>query len=40
MSLLPITGKILERLLYDRMFEFLTENNLILDNQTGFKPVD
>ena len=30
-SLLPITGKILERLLYDRMFEFFTENNLISD---------
>ena len=28
-SLLPIAGKILERLLYDRMFEFFIENNLI-----------
>ena len=27
-SLLPITGKILERLLYDRMFEVFTKNNL------------
>ena len=39
-SLLPITGKILERLLYDRMFEFFTGNNLISDNQSGFKPGD
>ena len=39
-SLLPITGKILESLLHDRMFEFLTENNLISDNQSGFKPGD
>ena len=39
-SLLPITGKTLERLLYDRMFQFLTENNLISDNQSGFKPGD
>ena len=39
-SLLPITGKIFERLLYDRMFEFFTENNLISDNQSGFKPGD
>ena len=28
------------RLLYDRMFEFFTENNLISDNQSGFKPGD
>ena len=39
-SLLPITGKIRERLLYDRMFEFFTENNLISDNQSGFEPGD
>ena len=39
-SLLPITGKILERLLYNRMFQFFTENNLISDNQPGFKPGD
>ena len=39
-SLLPITGKILEKLLSDRMFEFFTENNLISDNQSGFKPGD
>ena len=39
-SLLPITGKTLERLLYDRMFEFFAEINLISDNQSGFKPGD
>ena len=39
-SLLPITGKILERLLYDTMFEFFTENNLISGNQSGFKTGD
>ena len=37
-SLLPIAGKIFERLLYDRMFEFLIENNLISKNQSGFRP--
>ena len=35
-SLLPITGKFLERLLFDRMF--FTGNNLISDNQFGFRP--
>ena len=39
-SLLPMTGKILERLLYDTMFEFFTKNNLISDSQSGFKPGD
>ena len=39
-SLLPITGTILERLLYDTMFEFFTKSNLISDNQSGFKPGD
>ena len=39
-SLLPITGKILERLLYDTMSDFFTKNNLISDNQSGFKPGD
>ena len=39
-SLLPLTWKTLERLLYDRMFEFFTETNLISENQSGFKPGD
>ena len=30
--LLPIAGKIFERLLYDRMFEFFIANNLISKN--------
>ena len=39
-SLIPIAGKIFERLLYDRMFEFFIENNLISKNQSGFRPGD
>ena len=35
-----MTGKILEWLLCDRMFEFFTENNLVSDNQSGFKAGD
>ena len=38
MLLLPIAGKIFERLLYDRMFEFFIESNLISNNQSGFGP--
>ena len=39
-SLLPITGKIFERLLYNQMFEFFIGNDLISQNQSGFIPGD
>ena len=39
-SLLPVAGKIFERILYNNMYEFFTENNLISPNQSGFKPGD
>ena len=39
-SLLSIAGKIFEGLLYDRIFEFFIENNLISRNQSGFRPGD
>lgn len=38
MSLLPITGKIFERILYNNMFDFFTKNNLISHSQSAFKP--
>ena len=34
-AVLPICGKIFERLLYNSMFEFFMENNLISKNQSG-----
>ena len=37
-SLLPICGTIFERLLYNEMFTFFTENDLISSNQSGFRP--
>ena len=37
-SLLPITGKIFERLICNRMFEFFIRNDLISQNQSGFRP--
>ena len=36
-SLLPVCGKILERIIYNKMFEFFSENELISHNQSGFK---
>ena len=37
-SLLSIAGKLFERLLYDRMFEFFKESNLVPKNQSNFRP--
>ena len=34
------SAKILAWLLYDKMFDFFTENNLISESQSGFKPGD
>ena len=39
-SLLPIFGKILERLIFNSLLEFLHENNLHNENQSGFRPSD
>ena len=39
-SLLPICGKIFERLLYNRLYEYFIENELISSSQSGFKPGD
>ena len=39
-SLLLICGKIFERLIYSNVFEYFIENDLISQNQSGFKPVD
>ena len=39
-SLLPICGKIRERLMFNEMLRFLIKNNLISSNQFGFEPED
>ena len=40
MSLLPICGKVLERILCKSMFEIFIQNNLITPNKSGFKTGD
>ena len=40
MSLLPVCGKIFERLIYNSLFEFFIGNELISSNQSGFKAGD
>ena len=37
-SLIPVCEKILERLMFNEMFEFFIENKLISSSQSGFKP--
>ena len=39
-SLFPVCGKVFERLLYNNMFSFFSENDLILPKQSGFRPDD
>ena len=39
-SLLPICGKVFERLIYNSLFEYFIENDLISPYQSGFKPGD
>ena len=39
-SLLPICSKIFEKLVFNHLYNFLTTNNLITKNQSGFRPGD
>ena len=38
--LLPICGKVFERILYNSLFDFLNQNDLISQAQSGFTPGD
>ena len=39
-SLLPVCGKILERLVFNSIFDFLDNNSLLSANQSGFRSSD
>ena len=39
-SLLPICGKILEKIIFNQLYCFLTTNDLITKKQSGFRPGD
>ena len=39
-SLLPICGKILEKVIFNNLYSYLHTNNLITKNQSGFHPGD
>ena len=40
LSLLPICGKIFDRLIFNPVFEFLEENKLLSPSQSGFRTND
>ena len=37
-SVIPVLGKILERVMYTRLMTFLSENNILTQFQSGFRP--
>ena len=39
-SLLPLLSKIFEKIVFNKVYEHLTKNNLITHNQSGFRPGD
>ena len=39
-SLFPICGKILEKIIFDQVYSFLNVNKVISKNQSGFRPGD
>ena len=36
-SILPVASKILERHVHNHLYEYITQNNLLFDNQSGFR---
>ena len=39
-SLIPICGKLFEKIVFDNVYSYLNVNNLITKNQSGFRPGD
>ena len=39
-SLLPICGKLFEKIIFNQLYPYLNGNNLITRNQSGFRPGD
>ena len=39
-SLLPICGKVFEKIIFDQVYSYLNKNKLISKNQSGFRPGD
>ena len=39
-SLLPLLSKVFEKIIFNKLYKHLTDNNLITPNQSGFRPGD
>ena len=39
-SLLPICGKLFEKIIFNNLYGYLNENNFLTKNQSGFRPSD
>ena len=39
-SLLPICGKMFEKIIFNNLYSYLNPNNLFTKNQSGFRPGD
>ena len=39
-SLRPICGKVFEKIIFNKLYNYLHTNNLITKNQSGFRPSD
>ena len=39
-SLLPICGKVFEKIIFNSLYNYFHTNNLITNNQSGFRPGD
>ena len=37
-SILPIVSKIIEKIIFNQLYEYLTTNNLLSESQHGFRP--
>ena len=37
-SILPIVSKIIEKIIFNQLYEYLTTNNLLAESQHGFRP--
>ena len=40
MSLLPVCGKIFEKIIFNSFFKYLDDNSLLNSNQSDFRPDD
>ena len=38
MSVLPVVSKLIERVVFNQLYEYLKNNNLLTESQSGFRP--